>query len=316
MTTATRIDDETLEGHETTAALALSRISVARPYFALDDLEVLGGGAASATISRTEPTWPEAGPIEAAQVARHLAILGSCAAAFARDDDSRNHYLATKAHYTRLAGGPTTWSDEPMRAEAFATWLDKRTARAYIKLSTLDGQGSHLLDVHYSVLAPKMFKRLHPPAETIIDLEPSMHIDGAIDCGLNMSSDAIEDHGDGVRVDCGPILASACAGHFPDYPAAPVAILMGRLCRAAGVALGRKLAPDREAAAEIGYVIEAGEVSASKLARAGQRLVLEASYSHEVEAGHVMRGSAFADDELVGEVTVTMSTAESATGLG
>lgn len=270
---------------------ALARIAVQRPYFGLADLEDLGGGFVSATVPVTAPVAPELGVIEAAQVARHLAILGSCAAALGREDDERHHYLATEAHYMRLAGGPTTLDAGPLRAEAVSSWIDRRTARASAKLTTAEGRGLHVLDVRYSVLAPKMFARLHPPVE-----RPA-----AVPQDTGFLSGTAGPIAGGLAVDCGPIPEAACAGHFADYPAAPVAIVMGQLCRVAGLSLAAHL--DRP----LHYRIEEGRVLASKLAAAGQRLTLEARYRDAVDIGHRLDGVARADGDEIGRVEVTMS---------
>ncbi|MEL6982976.1 MAG: hypothetical protein AAFO29_11185 [Actinomycetota bacterium] len=283
---------------------ALARISVARPYFDLENLEEVGDGIVNATVALQPPTAPEAGAVEAAQVARHLAILGSCALALGRDDDARHHYLATRAHYTRMANAPTSTSG-PLRAQAIGSWIDKRSARAMVTLSTADGRGLNLLDVEYTVLAPRIFARFNPP----IDLD-------AID-GLEPEPETVERVDGGLRVDAGPIPVEMCAGHFPDYPAAPVAIVMGRLCRAAGLAmidhLGLGSADQSDpagvpmTAAGPRYRIEEGRVEATGLARAGQRLVLEVRHGEPVPGGHRMEGEALADGEVVGEVDVVLS---------
>lgn len=285
------------EGDQTpsTTERALERISVSAPYFALENLIELGDGIVAATVPAAPPQHPETGSMEAAQVARHLAILGSCAAALDRDDNKRHHYLATKAHFSRLAnaGSVQPAAGESLRAEAIASWIDRRTARALIKLSTESGHGLNVLDVEYTVLAPKMFSRLHPPvAET-----DKSHNDAAL--GFDITETEL-----GVEVDCGPIPASMCAGHFANYPAAPVAIVMGQLCQAAGRGLASYLGvPD------LRYRIEEGHVVASKLAAAGQRLVLKTRYDQPVAGGHRVFGVAEADGETVGEVDVVMSTA-------
>ncbi|MFT7649120.1 MAG: hypothetical protein ACI8Y4_003877 [Candidatus Poriferisodalaceae bacterium] len=79
------------------------RISVRPPYFALDQFEELAPGLVRATVPGAAPVFPEAGAVAAAQVALHLAILGSCAAALSRDDNKRHHYLAVEAPYTWAA---------------------------------------------------------------------------------------------------------------------------------------------------------------------------------------------------------------------
>lgn len=290
---------------------ALARIALRPPYFGLGAMEQRGSGVVSAMVPVDPPRPPERGPVEAAQVARHLAILGSCAAALSRDDDAPHHYLAATAHYARLAGGPTSIVGGMLQAEAVASWVDRRTARALVKLATLDGQGLHLLDVTYAVMTPKMFHRLNPPVEVppveaapaevcpVDGLAPG-RVGGGTEPG-RLDGDIVEIGPDGIRIDCGPIPAEVCAGHFPDYPAAPVAIVMGQLCRAAGQGLAARI--DRD----LHYQIEEGHVTASGLARAGQRLELEASYRRRVPAGHLMAGAALADGEVVGRVEVTLS---------
>lgn len=280
---------------ETATDRALRRIAVQPPYFALSDLADLGRGLITAKMPLQAPTAPERGVVEAAQVARHLAILGSCAAALARDDDNCHHYLATDAHYMRLAGAPDGLEGtDHLEAQAVATWTDKRSVRANVKLAAPDGTGLHVLDVAYSVLTPRMFRRLQPEIDRTIG--PS-----AADKGAEPPTGPPASIDNGLRLDLGPIPVEWCAGHFPDHPAAPVAIVMGQLCRLAG-----QCAIDRTEGAGR-YQIEQGFVTASGLAAAGQRLVLEARYGHSSPGGHVVHGTAWADDIEVGTVDVTVS---------
>lgn len=269
------------------------RISVRPPYFDLRDLNVVGDGMVTATVPLGPSTGPEVGAMEAAQISRHLAILGSCAAAMDRDDDQRHHYLATKAHYTRLLNVPDD-ADRVLRADAIASWTGKRTARALVKLSTIDGKGLNLLDVEYTVMTPKVFSRFNQPlSEEALAVAAS-----ATDLAFDVH--AVDDGG--VRVECGMIPMSMCEGHFPDYPAAPIAIVMGRLGRAAAEAMNRHLGcPNGR------FRIEEANVEASKLGRAGQRLVLEAAYRRPVRGGHELTGTALADGEVIGQLTIVMS---------
>ena len=299
---STELTVESTPLDSTTLHRALQRIAVQPPYFGLLDIADVGDGAVAATIPLQPPSAPERGVMEGAQIARHLAILGSCAAALARDDDKRHHYLATNAHYMRLAGGPDLVVDETVRAEAVARWIDKRSARAYVKLMTHDGVGLHVLDVHYSVLAPRMFSRLHPPVEVPPAGDPAADLVG-FDWPVGAEPVATAD---GLRLTCGPIPVSVCAGHFPQYPAAPVAIIMGHLCRVAG-----QLAIQRDGRGEGRYRIEQGVVAASKLAAAGQELTLDTHYVERNGSGHLIVGEAIAGGEVVGTVKVTMSVASS-----
>ena len=279
-----------------TTERVLERIAIDRPYFALEEVEEIGPGMATAVVPLQLPRRGERGPIEAAQAARHMAILGSCAAALAREDDAVHHYLAVEASYMRSAGAPDRVGDGHLRANATASWLDRRTARAMVVLGTEAGEALTMLDVRFAVMTPRMFGRLNPPVVhdlTQLTSEPSEW--NPFETGTVTATSS------GLRLDCGPVPAAACAGHFPDYPAAPVAVLMGELCRTAAEALALRLGGSTN------YSIDAGHVTASRLAGAGQQLMLEASYERGVGSQHEMRGTATADGEPVGEVRVRMS---------
>jgi len=284
----------------------LQRISVRSPYFALENLTVTDSGSTTARVPLARPSYPETGFMEATQVARHLAILGSCAVASQRDDDKRHHYLATKAHFLRTANvaaeeAPHIAVDSSatplhLEAEASGTWIDRRSARALVKLMAPDGQASHVLDVHYTVMAPRMFNRLMPPVDLAALDAPSIqpHVMSAPEVRMLDTG--------GLVVDCGPIPIEMCAGHFPEYPAAPVALVMGRLARAAGQAMNRHLG-----FGDLTYQIDEAKVVATKLGRAGQRLILEARYGRRVGGGHLIIGTAKADGNVIGEMEITMS---------
>lgn len=291
-----------VEDHSEDLIRAMDRISVRRPYFGLEKLEMLAPGLVRAPVPAAPPLLPEVGLIQAAQVARHLAILGSCAAALARHDDDRHHYLAVDARYSRAAGAPSQPVDDGLIGEAIALWLDKRTARSLVTLRTESGQATHFLDVTYAVMTPRMFGRLHPTNETT-DLDQLNEPETGLEPTNQLMDGRVEATPDGVTMDCGQIPTASCAGHFPGVPAAPVALVMGQLCKTAGQGLARHLGT------EDGYCIEEGHVTASKLARAGQHLVLEAAYQEPVGAFHRLSGVARADGEVIGEVDVTMSCA-------
>jgi len=306
------------------AAAVLRRISVRAPYFDLRDLSVEHDGTVRALVPLSAPTGLETGSMEAAQAARHMAILGSCAVAMQRDDDDRQHYLATRAHFLRTANvaeelvsqrperiaaiqtvaPPVDGSAELVEAEASGIWIDRRSARALVKLYGTDGQLSHVLDVHFTVMAPRMFSRLMPAIDSELLRDDAAGAAAEAQMGLATSNFAVSDADDeeGVVVDCGLIPVDMCAGHFPDYPAAPVALVMGRLARASGVAMNRHLG-----FGDLTYSIDEARVVATKLGRAGQRLILRARHERRVGGSHLMVGTAEADGEVIGEMELTLS---------
>lgn len=293
----------------------LGRISVRAPYFALSDVQEVDGGAISTTVPPAPPLNPETGVAEAAQVARHLAILGSLAVAAKRDDDDRHHYLATRAHFLRTANNYDGAEDQgraggSLRAEAVGQWTDRRNARAFAKLLSADGQTLNVLDVEYTVMTPRMFDRLQPPIhESVLALSErtaTPEVMPALDALPFVVLPIPHDDPSRVVVDCGEIPVGMCAGHFDDYPAAPVALVMGQLSRAAGLSLERQLD-----CGPITYQVDEAKVKAARLGRAGQRLTLRTRYRRRSGQGrgygHVITGVAEADGEVIGEMEITLS---------
>ena len=274
---------------------ALDRISVSAPYFAFDDLTSPSDGVITATMAPSAPLLPEVGAVDASQVARHLAILGSCAAALTNPSDQRHHYLAVGATYARLGDPPTRPVADPMSVQATAHWVDKRTATASMTLAGPAGKRLNRLDVTYAVMKPNMFRRLNPPVETTHQAsDPSASGRG--------ERTLIERARGIVMADCGPVTEAMCAGHFPGHPAAPVAVVMGQLVRTARDALCSHLGT------EVAYRVEAGTVEANRLAQPGQRLTMEAEHrSSEPDGTHLLDGRALADGEQVGSVSVRLA---------
>ncbi len=313
-----RQESEQVKARQEAQDRLLPRISVRAPYFALRNIQELDGGVVSATVPPAPPSNPETGVAEAAQVARHLAILGSLAVAAKRDNDDRLHYLATKAHFLRTASEPYGEFDAAdaaaraggLRAEAVGQWIDKRNARAFVKLMSDDGQALNVLDVEYTVMAPRMFERLQPPIHASVLTAAEGVETPAKMPGLESLPFVVlpipHDDRSRVTVDCGEIPVGMCAGHFPDYPAAPVALVMGQLAKAAGMSLNRQIGGGFDGA-QVTYQVDEAKVKAARLGRAGQRLTLRTQYLRRAGSGHVISGVAEADGEVIGELEITLS---------
>ena len=74
----------------------INDIDVTYPYYSLRNLQ-LKGSDILATIQAEQPMENEAGTISAAEVGRHLAILGSCALAKDNKPKNKNYFLAYEA---------------------------------------------------------------------------------------------------------------------------------------------------------------------------------------------------------------------------
>lgn len=221
----------------------LSRISVRRPYFAFDQLKLdvcAGDEMLWAPISREQPMGTECGVMAAAEIGRHLAILGSCAAARKNENTGQHYYLAWDAHLRedgdikQMAEAEFQQLTGSLVAQSRAEFIGKREAIAESQLvHQPSGQVLHHLTVKYQVLSKKVFERtfscrrketpdvtFNPYASDLMTLGDVFVLDDLLSANL-------------VNID--PCL---CAGHFPAYPALPVAILAKILIGAAGKLFG------------------------------------------------------------------------------
>lgn len=202
----------------------LSRICVQPPYFALDEMTFPVAGEASARIPVQSPS-PE-GVISAAETMRHGAILGLCSLASAAPDDGRRYYLAT--------AGIGNWDYDPtttgqLEGRAIGTWGDKRRGTASIVLTVGRDVVADLV-VDYAVFTAAAFARffsfLHDPDAP--DPVGNPHVDGL------PLLDAVVDADQGIGSASVCALPEQCAGHFPQYPAVPVAMLLRASMELAG----------------------------------------------------------------------------------
>ncbi len=229
-----------------------SRICVRRPYYALSDVS-LEGLELHATALAESPAYSEVGPMPAAELGRHAAIVGLTLAACHQTDDRRRYYLARRAE-CRYAPNDAPYGS-PVRFVGRLLDLDKRSTRSAV-IAEAGGVALASFDIDYTVLTESAFERLFrvyaratPPAASpygsLLTTEWSGDASGA------------EQVVESLPVD-------ACVGHFDGHPALPVAVLMGQLSFLAGRAHGGS------------YRVVRGEVAASDLVWAGERAVFRA----------------------------------------
>ena len=137
-----------------------NRIAVQPPYFAFkslytlpDEWDIYG------EFTPEQPQGNELGPLATAEAGRHLAILGSCAAARTQFEAARVYYLASHAQwnlrYRPVRLGQTPW----MTARAKIVEQSRKIICAETQL-LVDGQPFADLFVSYHVLAEKTFDKL------------------------------------------------------------------------------------------------------------------------------------------------------------
>ncbi len=204
-----------------TTDLVLTRIGITPPYYALHDA-VLEGERFEATAYAEAPAFLEQGPMTAAEIGRHSAIAGQSVAAMGQRDDQRRYFLARKAECFYL---PTEARyGAPVRLRAVVTSSEKRQAAARISV-TSGGQPLAEVEVTYTILTKVTFERLFRRKRIPTHPVPSPY--GAL------ISEVFESGNDSLeqRLEIAP---GHCVGHFDDYPALPVAAVMGQLSYLAG----------------------------------------------------------------------------------
>ena len=227
----------------------LERVGVRPPYFALTDIDLAGLGL-QATAAAESPTYLELGPMPAAELGRHAAIVGLASVAAQQGDDRRRYYLARRAECLYVPNDAPYGT--PVRFHGRILELDKRSARASIE-ATANGAALASFKVDYTVLTDAAFERLFRIRGRPTPSAPSPY--GSL---LTTSWHGTIDMAEQV-VESLPV--GACVGHFDGYPALPVAVLMGQLSYLAGCLH------------EVPYRVVRGEVEASDLVWAGERAV-------------------------------------------
>lgn len=228
----------------------LGRICVRPPYFALRKMHT-GGGVFVAEAQAELPQGLALGPMRPGELSRHGAIAGLCAVALEQKDAQRRYYLATEATFTGFPS-PAPYGS-PVRFTAAVTALGKREAGAFVT-ATCGGERVATLDVGYSVLGTSVFERLNaakrrPTRRGGLELEP-------------VSVGTVAWHGNTGVCRIPALPAEMCAGHFDDFPAAPVALLMDQLAQIAERFAGRP------------SYIASGRIGAARLCWAGDEVVL------------------------------------------
>lgn len=282
---------------EPRAEALLRRICVRPPYFALRGLSSPQPGAAQAWIVPEQPLLAEAGPIAAAEVGRHLAILGSAALASQSPDGEQRYYLARAARLERVCGVL------PGRAHAFvaeatagSSWDGSRSAVARAVLRTAAGVTTHLLQVEYRVLGARVFERMFrgrrqaaPAGEHNPHAKP-----------LQLAMEALDAQHARASLRFG---VEQCAGHFEGCPAVPIARLMQALTSLAG-----RLHQHRSGEASAPYAVLRGAVRAQKLAFAGDALSLSAVHAQDRgDETAVHCRATLADGSTVGELDLWLA---------
>lgn len=262
------------------------RIEVRPPYFALSDVRREGVDVVTARIRPSQDLGDEVGPISAAETGRHLAILGSCAAAFVNPEGGRHFYLAYDAELrrSRTRVEPDHQGDLWIRARSH--FVDSSTAVALSDVQTDDNRTLYTLVVFFLVVPESDFRLLF--ADHAQDDAPLLGRPDPFHDVIALHDVSVWDTR--LHASLGVIDPFRCAGHFPGMPAMPVAFLMSNIGHAAGRLLNHVL--DRDI---VSYVVREASIRAENLAFAGEKVDLHVEYQRFASGTHWFHCAAIAD---------------------
>ncbi|MBP0581065.1 hypothetical protein J8I29_17195 [Labrys sp. LIt4] len=263
------------------------------PYFAFGDLEEGEDGTIRGAFASEQAIGYERGPIASAEIGRHLAILGSCAAA-ARSGAERVYYLATKARYSKLSDARYQGTGREFQALSEVLKQDRRSLAAQAVVGGDDGPFAHL-HCEYQALSAPVFARLFEDFRTeqrfIPDGSPYRH-----PIALTFQ----EPRGRVLTARSQPLPPVRCAGHFLDYPAWPIAIIAETITQVVTRLLHHIVGR------EVDYSVVRTDIAALKLVSAASELLFEVE---SLSASRALSHYAFsARVKREGEVVVSFET--------
>jgi hypothetical protein len=276
------------------------RTAVERPYFAFDELSLSANGAVTGEVRREHALGYECGPLGAAEIGRHLAILGSCAAAAHSVSDERLYYLATHAELRRL--GVAHSGSVPARATCRGTaTIIERSARTLSAQTTMqigDEAPFVSLYVQYRILSELLFARLFSHLAVGSDhtgiASPYVEPIPLVWSEPRGNSIVARNHG---------LSARDCAGHFRGYPAWPVAIIASCMLRTVERLLHHALH------FPVQWVMDSCELDALELIPAAASVMFSTTYrgAAAAETQHAFICEAHMGDKLCARMSTMVS---------
>lgn len=290
-------------------------IEVRAPYCALQHVSAESDGGISAVVSPEQQVDLEFGEIAAAEAGRHMAILGSIASALHQKDPARRcYYLAERAVLSSPDDLPAAdGGGGSMRLRARCTQTATRSADAECEIRSAAGRPLFGLRVSYKLVPDRLFERLFAAHRVDMRRAPARSVHPLSEAAVlrlrrspyrtRLPLAIQELDAQQVRGEIASVSAEACAGHFPLYPAVPVAVLMEAFSNAGGALLRHRLGDP-----SIRYRVRSADIVASRLVFAGQSITIRGDLLELVSdrgAKMQMRAS-LANGEEVSRATFVM----------
>lgn len=244
----------------------IGNIGVTAPYYALENLTITKDEV-SAEFAAEQPMENEAGGIAAAEVGRHLAVLGACALARSNPVKKKHYYIALSAV---LCNENQEASVSSLKFTGIAKTLDidKRNGTVSARLMTQDKTLLYTLTTSYYIMSEPLFQKLFNAKKQECGCSV---LDNPYKNEFPLSDIRYSDHT--IHARFGPFRPEDCSGHFISYPCIPVAILMHGLSRSAGKLLGKIVGDE-----SLRYNVVSADVTAETFAFAGEDVHMASQY--------------------------------------
>ena len=248
-------------------------MAIHRPYFAFDDISYVEKGDINKGIvgkfKRQQPTAYESGSITSSEAGRHMAILGAYLSGMATPAKSELYHLVTKAIVWKTDDDVTDdkeQSDKEYTATAYPVNLNGKLDEVETTLS-YNGVDLYKISLTYKIIPKGPFSRFFKDVYIEDYLQPEFN---PYTDDPDLSVDSIESN----RIKChlSPLTPEQCAGHFPHYSFAPLAILNHGLRIAVGKLLSEHL--DTE---NLKFSICFADITAEHLIRHGEKIEYDAT---------------------------------------
>lgn len=263
------------------------RIALQSPYFSFMDLDRQSAAGIRGTFAAEHSTGHERGPVAAAELVRHLATLGSCAAVI-DGSAAPAYYLGTKGRLKLLRNPQHREQGGMFQAVSEVLGQDRKSLVAQSVASGPD----FLAHFHceYQVLPEPVFARTfkHYRTEPVLDPGDSPYREPI---GLDFESP----QGLSLTAHSRPLPHSRFAGHFFEYPAWPASVYAETVSRVVGRLLHHML--DRE----VDYSVVRMDIDALRLISASEGVSFHITcvsasqlLSHYVFSSEIRRGDTVA----------------------
>ncbi|MET1026311.1 MAG: hypothetical protein ABWY00_04020 [Dongiaceae bacterium] len=263
------------------------RIALRAPYFSFLDLEQQSDAAVRGTFSAEHRTGYERGPVAAAELVRHLATLGSCAAVL-EGTATPAYYLGTKGRLKLMRNTRRDREDGMFHASAEVLQQDRKSLVAQSILSGPDFLAHFRCE--YQVLPEPVFARTFKHYRT----GPVPHPDDSpYKEPIELDFEAPQERS--LIAHSRPLPSSRFAGHFFEYPAWPASIYAETVSRVVGRLLHHML--DKE----VEYSVVRLDIDALRLISAAEGVSFHVNcvsasqiLSHYVFSAEIRRGETVA----------------------